>query len=402
MTSIRKGYLGLALQSLRASRTRSFMTMLGIVIGVLSVIVIVSIGQGVKEQIATQSARYGKNVIVVRPDYSGRGFGGSAAGAGVALLEPTDVETLRRSPQVKQVVPLSTLRGAITADRTVTNPLVIATTPELGPILHQKIEFGGFFAPSDGEKVVVLGKNIAARLFTETAPLGQTLKYRGHEFMVAGVFSSFTAAPFSLEADYNDAVFIPYAAAQSLSGSAPRMNQLFVEVKEGADVTTLARQLEKAISDSHGGTDDVVALAPGSRRAVSEPALNLLTLMTICMAAVALVVGGVGIMNMMLVSVTERIHEIGLRKAIGATNKQILRQFMTEAFALCVVGAVVGVLASLGLIGLLKAYTSLAPVVVWPVVVVAPIVALLTGVLFGAIPAFKAARMDPIEALRHE
>lgn len=402
MTSIRKGYLGLALQSLRASRTRSFMTMLGIVIGVLSVIVIVGIGQGVKEQIATQSARYGKDVIVVRPDFSGRGFGSSAVGAGVALLESADVETLRRSPQVKQVVPLSTLRGAITGDKTVTDPLVIATTPELGPLLHQKIAFGGFFAPTDGEKVAVLGKTIADQLFTDTAPLGQTLKYRGQEFTVAGVFSSFTAAPFSLEADYNEAVFIPYAAAQSLLGSAPRMNQLFVQAKDGTDVKVLAPQLEKAISDSHGGTEDVIAMAPGSKRAVSEPTLNLLTLMTICMAAVALVVGGVGIMNMMLVSVTERIHEIGLRKAIGATNKQILRQFITEAFALCVVGAVLGVIASLAVIGLLKAYTSLAPVVVWPVVLAAPLIALATGVLFGAIPAIKAARMDPIEALRHE
>ena len=120
------------------------------------------------------------------------------------------------------------------------------------------------------------------------------------------------------------------------------------------------------------------------------------------MAVVALIVGGVGIMNMMLVSVTERIHEIGLRKAIGATNQQILRQFVTEAFALCVVGALLGLLVAFGAIGLLRLYTSLEPVVVWPVAIVAPIVAMLTGVFFGAIPALKAARMDPIEALRHE
>ncbi len=401
MISIRKGYLGLALQSLRASRTRSFMTMLGIVIGVMSVVLVVGVGQGVKEQIANQSARYGKDVLIVRPD-AVQGVFGAAAGAGATLLEPADVDTLRRSPKVQQVIPLSSMRGAIKADRTVSNPLILATTPELGDILHQKLEFGGFFAAADGEKVAVLGKSVAAQLFDDAAPLGQRFTYRGQEFIVSGIFRSFTAAPFSLEANYNDAVFIPYAAAQSLLGSAPRMNQLFVQAKPGADVKALAPELQKAISDSHGGTQDVMVLAPGSKQAVAEPTLNLLTLMTMCMAVVALVVGGVGIMNMMLVSVTERIHEIGLRKAIGATNKQILRQFITEAFALCFVGALAGVVLSVGAVGLLRAYTSLSPVLVWPVVVAAPLVALGTGVFFGAIPALKAARMDPIEALRHE
>ncbi|QQS18080.1 ABC transporter permease [Candidatus Saccharibacteria bacterium] len=399
MISIRKGYLGLAMQSLRASRTRSFMTMLGIVIGVMSVILVVGIGQGVKEQIANQSARYGKDVLIVRPDASASPLGGVTS---TALLEPADADTLRRSPKVQQVIPLSTMRGAMKGDHTVTNPLILATTPELGDILHQKLEFGGFFTPADGEKVAVLGKSAAAQLFDDTAPLGQRFSYRGQEFVVSGIFRSFTAAPFSLEANYNEAVFIPYAAAQSLLGSAPRMNQLFVQAKPGVDLKTLAPELQKAISDVHGGTDDVLVLAPGSKKGVAEPTLNLLKLMTMCMAVVALVVGGVGIMNMMLVSVTERIHEIGLRKAIGATNKQILRQFITEAFALCFVGALVGVLLSLAAVGALKAYTSLSPVLVWPVVLAAPLVALATGVLFGAIPALKAARMDPIEALRHE
>ncbi len=400
MISVRKGYLGLALQSLRAARTRSFMTMLGIVIGVVSVIVIAGVGQGVKEQIASQSARYGKDILIVRPNETGSLLRDGTAG--VALLEPADVDTLRRSPEVKQVVPLSTLRGAARGDKTVKNPLVLATTPELGVMLHQKVEFGGFFTPSDGEHVAVLGKGLASRLFTDTAPLGQKLTYRGQEFTVAGVFSLFPAAPFSLEANYNEAIFIPYTAATSLLGSAPRMNQLFVQAKPGTDVQKLAPKLQKAISEAHGGADDVTVFVAGSMRASVEPALRLLTLMTVCMAIVALVVGGVGIMNMMLVSVTERIHEIGLRKAIGATNKQILRQFMTEAFALCVVGAIVGVFAALAAVGLLRAYTSLAPVIVWPVVFAAPLVALLTGVFFGAIPALKAARMDPIEALRHE
>ncbi len=401
MISLRKGYLGLALQSLRASRTRSFMTMLGIVIGVLSVVVIVGVGQGVKEQIADQSARYGQDVLIVRPELTGSNLG-IATGQGAISLEAADAEALRRSESVRQVVPLATMRGAIEADGAVHNPLVLATTPELGDILHQKMEFGGFFTASDGDRVAVLGKSLAARLFDDGVPLGQRFTYRGESFVVSGIFSSFAAAPFSLEANYNEAVFIPFGAAQSLLGSAPYMNQLFVQAKPGVDVRALAPKLQKTISELHGGANDVIVLAPGSKQKATDPTLDLLTLMTICMAAVALVVGGVGIMNMMLVSVTERIHEIGLRKAIGATNRQILRQFMTEAFALCSVGAVLGVVFALAAIGALRAYTSLTPAIVWPVVIGAPLVALATGVFFGMIPALKAARMDPIEALRHE
>ena len=403
MTSVRKGYLGLALQSLRASRLRSLMTMLGIVIGVMSVIVIVAIGQGVKEQIGNQSARYGSSVLLVRPDTAANILGGSGVSSGAsALLSSADLETLRRSSEVKNAVPLSTVRGAVKADHSVNNPLVIATTPELGELLHQKIEFGGFFTPSDGNNVAVLGKDIAQRLFNDSAPLGQKFSFRGQDFLVAGIFGTFSAAPFSLEANYNEAVFIPYTSAQAILGDAPQIHQVLVEAKPSADTNKLAATLQRAITDSHGGANDVAVLPPGSKHASSNQTLQLLTLMTIGMAVVALIVGGVGIMNMMLVSVTERIHEIGLRKAIGATNQQILRQFVTEAFALCVVGALLGLLVAFGAIGLLRLYTSLEPVVVWPVAIVAPIVAMLTGVFFGAIPALKAARMDPIEALRHE
>lgn len=404
MTNIRKGYFRLAMQSLRVSRTRSLMTVLGIVIGVVSVVVIVAIGEGVKQQIGNQSMRYGQGVLIVRPIQPGNVFEGNGLPGGAsALLASSDIEVAKRSPDVTSVVPVSAITGNMSGDHTIDNPLVIATTSDLSTVLNQKVEYGGFFTPGDGENVVTLGADIAHRLFDDTAPLGRKVMFRGKEFVVAGVFKPFVAAPFSLEANYNQAAFIPYGTAEGLLGAAPQVNQIFVQAKSGVDTAALGKTLEHSFAAAHGGTHDTAVMSPGSHSLEkSDRTLGMLTLMTVGMAIIALIVGGVGIMNMMLVSVTERIHEIGLRKAIGATNRQILRQFVTEAFVLCLMGAVVGLVVALGVIGALRIYTSLQPVVVWWVVFAAPAVSLGIGVLFGTIPAIKAARMDPIEALRHE
>jgi putative ABC transport system permease protein len=379
------------------------MTMLGIVISIVAVILSVSIGEGVKQQIGNQAARYGDNVLMVQPNTAAQTLVGSGLPGGVSsLLRPSDLTVVRNTPDVSAAVPLSALKGAVHGDRVVENPLVIATTPELSTILKQDVQYGGFFSEPDGHHVAVLGAAIARQLFDDTAPLGQKCRFRGHEFVVSGVFKPFPAAPFSLEANYNDAVFIPYGAAQEIYGESPAINQIFVQTTSAAVTKTVETNLAAALKTAHGDANDVVVMAPGTKATSSSQTLQLMTMMTAAIAVVALLVGGVGIMNMMLVTVTERIHEIGIRKAIGASNQQILRQFMTEAFALCIIGALVGVLVSFGAIGLLRIYTSLQPAIVWPVVLLAPCLAMAVGVFFGTIPALKAARMDPIEALRHE
>jgi ABC-type antimicrobial peptide transport system permease subunit len=376
--------------------------MLGIVIGVMSVVVIAAIGEGVRQQIGNQAARYGSSVLIARPDAAGDIGGSGLPGGASSLLTATDMDAIHRVPGVQSVVPISAVKGAASGDYTVNNPLVIATTYDLGTVINQKVEYGGFFTPADGEQVVVLGTDIAHQLFSDTAPLGQKLTFRGKQFVVAGVFKPFVAAPFSLEANYNQAIFMPYVAAQNILGGAPQINQLFIKAKPGVDTTALAKSVQTILTDAHGGTQDTSVLAPGMKGSSSDRTLRLLTMMTVGMAIVALIVGGVGIMNMMLVSVTERIHEIGLRKAIGATNHQILRQFVTEAFVLCLVGSVIGLFTSIVAVEMLRLYTSLQPVIVWWVALLASLISLVIGVLFGAIPALKAARMDPIEALRHE
>lgn len=402
MRALRKGYLHLALESIKNARLRSFMTMLGIIIGVMAVIVIVAISEGVKQQIDSQSNRYGKDVLVIRPDQQASLAESALPSGATTLLTSADVDTVRQTPGVASTSHISRVQGSVTGDATVKNPLVIATTTELETILNHKVEFGGFFNAADGETAAVLGNEIAQELFSDNAPLGRKITYRGQEFTIAGVFKPFIAAPFSLEANYNEGVFIPYAAAQNILGSAPLVQEIFAKTTEGADAKTVSAAIEQRLTEAHGGSDDAVVLAADSRSMRSSPVLDLLTRMTIGTALIALLVGGVGIMNMMLLSVTERIHEIGLRKAVGATESQILRQFVTEAIALCGIGAIIGFVLAVGGVGLLRLYTSLQPVMVWPVAFAVPAIAFLAGVFFGTIPAIKAAKMDPIEALRHE
>lgn len=404
MSTLRKGNLKLAMASLGASKGRSLLTMLGIIIGVMSVIVVVGITQGVKEQIQTQDARYGKNVIAIRPAGSGVNLlvGGSVPNGANTMLTNKDVELTAKAPGVKSVTMMSAISGSAEGDMTVESPLVIATNDAMPTIIAQPIQQGGFFDENTSLPTVVLGPHIAQRLFIDNVPLGQTLTFRGQQFVVAGIFKEFAAPPFSLEANFNDAMFIPYKTAESLLGTAPGIYQILAKTVPDANVQATSEQILHKLTAAHGGAHDVSVNGNGLDAGASSDTLELLTLMTVGVALIAFVVGGVGIMNVMLVSVTERIHEIGLRKAIGATHRQILSQFVMEAFVLSFVGAAVGVLCALAGIGLLRAYTTLDPIIVWQVLVLAPLAAIIVGIIFGTAPAVQAARKDPIEALRHE
>ncbi len=403
MTTLRKGNIRLALHSLGTNKGRSFLTMIGIIIGVAAVIIVVSIGEGVKQQVSGQTARFGRDVLVVRssPNRHTPSVGGMIVG-GARSLSSKDIDTVRGTADIIQTVPLGTVIGAVQADRVVDDPLIVATTPDFFTVAKHPIEYGGFFDAEPDSRTAVLGPSIAQKLFEDNVPLGQSFTYRGEKFMVAGVFKRFAAPPLSVEADYNEAVFIPYTSARSLLGTDPETYQILAKVKTGVSVGTVAKALDARLVASHGGTHDTAVESVETVHNASDDTLQLLTLMTIGVAVIAFVVGGIGIMNVMLVSVTERTQEVGLRKAIGATNQQILRQFVTEALVLSVIGAVIGVILALIVIGLMRLYTTLQPVPVWPVVAIVPLVAIASGVLFGTYPAAKAAAKDPIEALRHQ
>jgi len=373
--------------------------MLGIIIGVMAVVLMVCVGQGIKQQISGQLGRYGKNVVTVQPSTSASlsGF----AGTNSSLLSQNDLTIVQKTHNIAYAVPLSAVSGTMTADHTVNAPFIVATTEDFPKVINQPIQYGGFFDPGLEDKTVVLGATVAHQLFNDNSPIGQTLTWRGRHFIVAGVFSNFNAPPFSLEANFNNAVFVPYATAQDLSGSLLGMYQIIAKVTPGADVASVSSGVHSALVAAHGGANDVSVLRANDSNVDSNRTIHQLTILVTSAAIIALIVGGVGIMNVMLVSVTERMHEIGLRKAIGATNQQIMRQFMAEAFVLSAGGALIGVVLSCAVVGWLHLYSNLQPVLVWQVLVAAPVVAVTIGLFFGSMPAFKAARKDPIEALRH-
>jgi len=398
--AFRKGNIRLAVHTLGAAKARSFLTMLGVIIGVASVITIIGIGEGVKQQIAQQSAHYGKDVLVVRPNSTRDSLSGSGLGSLNRTLSNKDIEIVRKQTAVSEAAPLAVISGSIKADHELNDPLIIATSSDFSNLIRHDVAYGAFFDAEEDSKTAVLGSAAARKLFDDNVPLGQSFTLRGQQFIVAGLFKTFSGSPFSLEANLNEAVFIPYSTARTLTGSDPGTYQVLARVKGDAKTTDVARSLHSHLVAAHGGANDVVVDSVGAQNGTSDSTLRLLTMMTIGVAAIAFLVGGIGIMNVMLVSVAERIQEVGLRKAIGASNRQILDQFITEAYVLSGIGAGLGVLVALAVTGFLRLFTSLQPAIVWQAVIITPIVAVFTGVLFGTFPAAKAARRDPIDALR--
>jgi len=402
--SLSRENLRLAYRSLRAARARSFLTMLGIVIGVMAVVLVVCIGQGIKKQISGDLGRYGKGLFVAQPEQTEAGgsiLAGLASGSS-NLLSQQDFRTIQKTDGVAAAASLSVATGSMTGDDTVRSPFIIATTPGFPDIVRQHMISGGFFESSDNGKAVVLGMSIAGKLFNNSSAVGQTLSWRGQQFIVAGIFDDFKAPPLSLESNFNNAVFVPYDVASKLMGGSLGMYQVLGKASSAKDAPKTIHAVDTALLAAHGGTHDVSVMPASAAGGASDRTIQLLTMLISGAAIIALIVGGVGIMDVMLVSVTERMYEIGLRKAIGATNHQIMRQFVVEALLLSGWGAVIGAALSCAAVGLLRLYTSMQPVLVWQILVIAPLLAVAIGVFFGSMPALKAARKDPIEALRHD
>ncbi len=399
MISFRKGNIRLALHSIGSSKGRSFLTMLGVIIGVASVICVVCIGVGVRNQVENESAKYGKDVLVVRPKGNSLARAGGLTAVNVPLTNKT-LDTVRSTQHVAKAVPLATVVGAAKGDHEVDNPLVIATTADFAEIRNHPIRQGGFLDSEPGSKTVVLGPKISEQLFDDTVPLGQKLSFRGETFMVVGLYEPFPASPFSIEANYNEAIFMPYSTASALPEASPVIHQVLAKVDSPDAVSVVSKRISEEITRQHGGARDTEVTSVKDNASGSEETMKLILTMTIGIALIVFLVGGIGIMNVMLVSVAERTQEVGLRKAVGASNRQILNQFLAEAYVLSAIGAFVGVLAALLAMALFNLFTNLRPAFVWQAFVLAPIIAVITGVVFGTFPAVKAARKDPIDSLR--
>jgi putative ABC transport system permease protein len=401
----------MALSSVRSSKWRSLLTMLGIIIGIVSVVMVVGIGEGVKQEVAKQIDQFGKDLITVRPGTFGKDDERSVANTDLLFglnnlsgLNEADLKAVRNADHVRLAAPLSVMPGSVQADgHKLGNSLVLATNADLPGALNRTVSYGEFFGKDDeNANVAVIGRNVAQTLFDDQVPLGRSFTFRGHQFIVRGMFDNFKSTPLSPATNFNNAIFVPYKVAEKITGTNAQMYSILAKPDRPQNGPAAIASIESRLLKAHGGEEDFSVLDQEQNLAASSNVLDLITTMVAAIAAISLLVGGVGIMNIMLASVTERTHEIGVRKAIGATNRQILNQFVMEAAVLSLVGGVVGIAVSLvGVLGL-RAYTTLNPVISWEAIVVATGVSLVIGIIFGAAPAIKAAHKDPIEALRHE
>ncbi len=403
------GNFKMALDSIRSAKWRSFLTMLGIIIGVVSVVTIVSIGEGIKKQITDQINYLGSDLVTIRPGkIESRDNGGYLPGVnfvnplGTGSLSEKDLKTVQATPGVTATVPFSVVTGVPKADKKeLKQAMILGTTEDLPRVLNQKIAYGEFFDSSDTTRpVAVIGQRVAEELFEESVPIGRSMQIRGENFVVLGVFEEFKNVALSTSLDYNGAIFIPFETGKRISGGQANIQQILTKPTDVEYTDSVVSALKQRLLTAHAGQDDFSVLQQADNLAIANTVLDLLTRLIAAVATVSLIVGGIGIMNVMLVAVTERTQEIGIRKAVGATNNQILNQFLIESAVISLVGGIVGVLVSLVANGIIRIVTDLEPVITLPIMGLAVVVALVVGIIFGVAPALKAASKDPITALR--
>jgi putative ABC transport system permease protein len=406
--------LRLAVNGLLSNRLRSSLTMLGILIGVAAVILLVGVGNGASVAVQQQIQSLGSNLLTVFPS-NAKGAGGVQQGFGTgSTLTMDDVKAIanrQTSPDVVAAIPSAGGRAQLTYGNQNWNSSLTGTTQDFPSVRNYQMASGQFFTAANvdaSSKVAVIGQTVATNLFGGADPIGQVVKINRQSFRVIGVFAQKgSSGGFN---NQDDVVVVPITSAWNylLGGRGRNVQQIYVEATSAEATNAANAEVTQVLLDRHHISDptqaDFQILSQQDVLNSASQTTGVLTLMLGAIAGISLVVGGIGIMNIMLVTVTERTREIGIRKAIGARRRDILLQFLIESMFLSGLGGALGILIGFGLARLLPLAVSAlpTPVISTPSVFLAFGISVGIGLFFGLYPANRAARLRPIEALRYE
>jgi putative ABC transport system permease protein len=404
--------LRVAIESLADRRARSALTVLGILIGIVAVILTVGLGQGAQGAISSELSSLGTNLLIITPGATAGSASQAASGAGgsLTLADATALANQRDVPSVSVAVPVAQANTALVAGRNSTIAPVIGTTSGWLAARDRTIAAGQDLSQAElhaNAHDIVIGSQIAQSLFPGSSAIGRTIVVKGVPFTVTGILNT---AGSTTEANQDALTLIPITTDQAVFGAAtPQtggLNEILLSARSSQMMSAAYQEADTLLDQLHHITEpsqaDFTIIPQTSLLSKKTQITKTLTVLLAGIAAIALLVGGIGVMNIMLVSVTERIREIGLRKALGATPQTILRQFLIEASLLGLAGGLagvaIGISAAVALTHLINQQVAISP----PAIIGSLIVAATIGLLFGVYPASQAAKLPPIEALRSE
>ena len=395
-----------ALESLRANRLQTFLTMLGVMIGISSVVIIFSLSGGVSSMISNQIMSEGGALAVIRPKEltannknvitslaTSRAFTQSS-------IKDEDLGLVSKAKDVSAVAPLANFSAKLKGDGEEKYANLLATSPNLDQTTSLKVREGQFIAESANANTVVIGDQMAIDLFGTTQALGKEISMKGEKFIVIGVLAHQSSPINFSNVDFNNTAIIPYVTAKRIIGENLQIQQVNIRVKSVNKLSQVQKEIENGILKNHNGEQDFEVLTGKNISHPSDKFIELSTVILAIVASVSLVVGGIGIMNIMLVNVSERTREIGIRKALGANNRHILFQFLTESMIISLSGGFFGYLIGYAFSFGVSMFLPFSPIISWQIAVLVCGVSVIVGVIFGLYPAFRAARKDPIVSLR--
>lgn len=407
MSSLVLTHFKLAKTSIKENRSRSFLTCLGIAIGVASIVLILSLTGSISRLVSSQVSNIGANLVVVRPSSTKDTISDivaeltSSNSYQKSNLSLSDVDTMKKIENVEAVAPIAITTSTIATEKnTVDSVTVLGTTEDFNTIQPLSLKYGSFVSEKFDGNTAVVGHTMSLVLFNTSNPVGKVMTIYGERFIVVGVLSEVEESINFNNVDFDNAVIVDSAVLDKVSGGV-QVQQINAKVANTDSLATASENIRKSLSEAKAG-DSNFSVLYGDK--ITHPASSLFSIvsgMLTLVAGISLVVGGIGVMNIMLVSVAERTHEIGIRKAVGASAQNILAQFLFEALILSMLGGFFGLILGYVLAFFVSIATPFAPYISLEILLVTFITSVIVGVIFGIYPAIKAAAKNPIESLKH-